>query len=281
MIEVEKKARFAESDKAHIIQTILAQPGVQDLGDNDTDSVFYLTDREQIKVQKQISKGRAKIAWKSGGNGGQSARREIEVPIAPADTEAAEALVEAMLPHATRFNASQQKRHDYRIDGIEIAVKWSVNWQDHIELELLVDDAAVIPNALAKLDALADTLGVQLMTEAEEKAFVAQILAGHMSQRGKLVRDKIPEIIRQQGREPKVRTLAAGEYRTELVKKLHEEVAEFTEDNNAEELADILEVVHALAQDIGLSLAELETVRANKVQERGDFSERTYINLIN
>lgn len=176
MIEVEKKARFAESDKAQIIQTILAQPDVQDLGDNDTDSVFYLTDREQIKVQKQISKGSAKIAWKSGGNAGQSARREIEVPIAPTDTQTAEALIEAMLPHAERFNASRQKRHDYRVGNIEIAVKWSNNWQDHLELEILVENEAAVSDALIRLDALANTLGIHLMTGAEESAYVASIV---------------------------------------------------------------------------------------------------------
>lgn len=63
------------------------------------------------------------------------------------------------------------------------------------------------------------------------------------------------------------------EYRTELVRKLHEEVAEFTEAESLEELADIQEVVLALA-DLLASRGALETERAAKAEKRGAFAER-------
>ncbi|MFJ3311112.1 nucleoside triphosphate pyrophosphohydrolase, partial [Streptomyces sp. NPDC086549] len=66
---------------------------------------------------------------------------------------------------------------------------------------------------------------------------------------GKLVRDGIPQIIREGGAEPVVYTAGPEEYRGRLRDKLGEEVAEFlTADEAAApgELADVLEAVRAL-----------------------------------
>jgi predicted house-cleaning noncanonical NTP pyrophosphatase (MazG superfamily) len=95
-----------------------------------------------------------------------------------------------------------------------------------------------------------------------------------MSQ-GKLVRDKIPQIIRAKGQMPIVYVADANEYRTSLRAKLREEVQEFLDsDHNLEELADILEVLYALAEDCGTDRQQLEKLRAAKAEERGGFSDR-------
>lgn len=89
---------------------------------------------------------------------------------------------------------------------------------------------------------------------------------------GKLVRDRIPDIIRQSGLRPCVHTAAPEEYRRRLRAKLQEEVAEFLDsdtDDAPEELADILEVVYTLAADLGLSPGQLEQLRERKAAERG------------
>jgi predicted house-cleaning noncanonical NTP pyrophosphatase (MazG superfamily) len=91
----------------------------------------------------------------------------------------------------------------------------------------------------------------------------------------KLVRDGIPEIIRASGGRPVIRTVGADEYRELLRAKLSEEVQEFLDsDADPEELADILEVVLALAEDIGISWGELDKIRAAKAEERGGFARR-------
>ncbi|WP_335977103.1 nucleoside triphosphate pyrophosphohydrolase [Streptomyces sp. CA2R106] len=98
-----------------------------------------------------------------------------------------------------------------------------------------------------------------------------------MNEHGKLVRDRIPQIIRENGAEPVVRTADAAEYRSRLRDKLGEEVAEFLAADDAEapeELADVLEVVHALAADLGLGPDQLEKLRAAKASERGGFTDR-------
>jgi predicted house-cleaning noncanonical NTP pyrophosphatase (MazG superfamily) len=95
-----------------------------------------------------------------------------------------------------------------------------------------------------------------------------------MSQ-GKLVRDKIPQIIRSTGLEPVIYTAGAEEYAARLRDKLREEVEEFiASDGDPEELADILEVLYALAGRAGIGPQQLERLRAAKAEDRGGFDDR-------
>jgi predicted house-cleaning noncanonical NTP pyrophosphatase (MazG superfamily) len=93
----------------------------------------------------------------------------------------------------------------------------------------------------------------------------------------KLVRDRVPQFIRAQGDEPIVRIADRGEYRELLCAKLVEEAHEVVMADDArlpEELADVLEVVLALAADLGFDAGGLERLRAAKATERGSFTER-------
>ena len=90
----------------------------------------------------------------------------------------------------------------------------------------------------------------------------------------KLVRDNIPEIIENAGKISHTRILDNNEYITELDRKLDEECAEFHKDKNVEELADIMEVVYALARAVGSSPDELERVRKDKADKRGGFEKK-------
>lgn len=90
----------------------------------------------------------------------------------------------------------------------------------------------------------------------------------------KLVRDKIPQIIEENGGKAETRILSDEEYRICLERKLDEEVAEYHRDQNAEELADILEVLYALASSIGCSREELMEIYQNKHEARGGFAEK-------
>lgn len=93
---------------------------------------------------------------------------------------------------------------------------------------------------------------------------------------GKLVRDKIPEIIKAAGKEPMVHTLSTEEYLSELDAKLNEEVAEYQADKSMEEMADILEVLFAICEARGHSIDELMEVKAKKQSERGAFKDNLH-----
>lgn len=93
----------------------------------------------------------------------------------------------------------------------------------------------------------------------------------------KLVRDKIPEIIRAAGEEPKTRILEDAEYLQALVKKLEEEYDEFQADMNVEELADLQEVILAFADALNITREQLEKVRLDKVAKRGAFAQKLFL----
>ncbi len=90
----------------------------------------------------------------------------------------------------------------------------------------------------------------------------------------KLVRDKIPQIIEAAGKTCSCSVLSEQEYLTLLDAKLNEEVAEYRESGALEELADILEVIRAIATARGSSIGEVEAVREAKREERGGFEQR-------
>ena len=93
----------------------------------------------------------------------------------------------------------------------------------------------------------------------------------------KLVRDKIPAIIAAQGELPHIRILEQEEYLQHLEAKLDEEAGEYHRDKNAEELADILEVVFALADSIGCSRENLMEICQRKHEARGGFRDRVFL----
>lgn len=98
-----------------------------------------------------------------------------------------------------------------------------------------------------------------------------------MTEFQKLVRDKIPDMIRKQGETAHIRILEDTEYRLALENKLNEEVAEFYESKTLEELADVLEVVYALAESQGASVQDLLKVYEKKHSERGGFSKKIFL----
>jgi predicted house-cleaning noncanonical NTP pyrophosphatase (MazG superfamily) len=93
----------------------------------------------------------------------------------------------------------------------------------------------------------------------------------------KLVRDKIPEIIKANGSRPITRILDDKEYLKELIEKVREETAEFEAEPSLEELADIQEVLMALLKTLGSNRKDLEKVRAAKAAERGGFAKKIFL----
>lgn len=97
---------------------------------------------------------------------------------------------------------------------------------------------------------------------------------------GKLVRDRIPEIIAADGRVPRTRVLGASEYQDALLAKLGEETEELRTAPAAErigELADLQEVLDAVAHSYGYSRAEIDAAAARKRERRGGFNDRIWL----
>ena len=90
----------------------------------------------------------------------------------------------------------------------------------------------------------------------------------------KLVRDRIPEIIKADGKTCICETLSHEDYLRLLDEKLNEELAEYQASKSLEELADLLEVMQAVVKARGWTEEELEQVRADKVAKRGGFEKK-------
>ena len=96
----------------------------------------------------------------------------------------------------------------------------------------------------------------------------------------KLVRDKIPQIIEGSGKTCITRSLSDAEYLAALDAKLQEELNEYQADKSMEELADLLEVMMAVAEARGHTFAEVEALRREKAEKRGGFRERIWLESV-
>ncbi|MFH7834733.1 phosphoribosyl-ATP pyrophosphohydrolase [Bacillus luti] len=97
----------------------------------------------------------------------------------------------------------------------------------------------------------------------------------------KLIRNKIPQIIKSNGKTPTTRILSEEEYIKEICKKTQEELTEYleadTKEHKLEELSDLLELINALAEHEGTTLEEINNIRKKKAEERGGFSDRVFL----
>lgn len=97
----------------------------------------------------------------------------------------------------------------------------------------------------------------------------------------KLVRDRIPEIIKENGEAPVTRVLSESEYKEALAEKLSEESEEVAEASTREavmkELADVLEVVEAAVSAWGIDQETIQAYKKKKRDKRGGFTERIYL----
>lgn len=96
----------------------------------------------------------------------------------------------------------------------------------------------------------------------------------------KLIRDKIPEIISAASKSFDTHIATEEEYTNGLEAKLNEEVLEYLEDKNLEELADIMEVVFALARNLGYSEDDLIQKRNEKRDNRGGFHDKLILEKV-
>jgi predicted house-cleaning noncanonical NTP pyrophosphatase (MazG superfamily) len=100
---------------------------------------------------------------------------------------------------------------------------------------------------------------------------------------GKLVRDRIPEIIEADGRTAKVRVLNESELVPALIAKLAEEADELNRarpEDRLGELADIREVLSALVEALGYTEEQVDEATRTKRAKRGGFSRRLWLDEV-
>ena len=93
----------------------------------------------------------------------------------------------------------------------------------------------------------------------------------------KLVRDRIPEIIKKKGGNPIIHIADKKEYWQKLKEKLEEEFKEFSKDENIEEMADIVEIIDAIIDYKKFNRKKLEVIKKKKAKERGAFKKKVIL----
>lgn len=89
----------------------------------------------------------------------------------------------------------------------------------------------------------------------------------------KLVRDKIPSILDNKGIKYLITYTDENNHLFYLLKKLIEEAHELSRDKDIEELADVMEVLLAIGEELGYSLEDILINMVAKRDERGGFNE--------
>lgn len=100
----------------------------------------------------------------------------------------------------------------------------------------------------------------------------------------KLIRSKIPARMKDEGVDVNSNSLSESEYLSELKKKIIEEAREVhdaeSKDDLITELADVMEVIYALAEASEISVEEIEAAKLKKCEVNGYFLPENYINYI-
>lgn len=145
-------------------------------------------------------------------------------------------------------------------DGEDISAE---DWFSYEEVRRLALDGAMQEDRVAMV----------LMRWLEER------VGFEPAKNGKLVRDKIPEIIRSNGEEPICRILDDQEYLKALFDKLCEEADELRESQgDIGERADVAEVLKSLDKSLGFSEEMIEEARVKKAEQRGGFESKIFLN---
>jgi predicted house-cleaning noncanonical NTP pyrophosphatase (MazG superfamily) len=96
----------------------------------------------------------------------------------------------------------------------------------------------------------------------------------------KLVRDKIPNIIKEDGKNPIIHIANEEEYWEKIKEKLNEEVDEFLKESNEEEISDILEVIDAICKFKEFDENEINKIKKQKAEKRGRFDNKIILDEV-
>lgn len=145
-----------------------------DLGVDDKDVYFFILKDKLFKVVNNVNKKTAKIVLKLTKIGHGTHFEEIEINIKQVDFEKATGMFKK-LDFSDKIMRTYQKRHNFDLNGVEVALKWSEIWGYHIELEKIIHNIKSKALAEEKIKTVADELKIKLMSEKELRDFIKKI----------------------------------------------------------------------------------------------------------
>lgn len=173
-IEIELRAMFDE-EKFNSLKNFLDK-NAEYLGQDDKNVHFYIFPDKLLKISDNISKNSAKLTLKLNRIGQGTDFEEIEFPIEKSDVEKAIKMFNA-LEMTDNVISSFQFRHNYIFKDVELALKYSLDWKYHLELEIVVEKESQKEEAEKKIHEVAKELDVKIMSEKELKEFIKKLEA--------------------------------------------------------------------------------------------------------
>tara|TARA_B100000131_G_scaffold295127_1_gene311847 strand:- start:9490 stop:9804 length:315 start_codon:yes stop_codon:yes gene_type:complete len=101
-----------------------------------------------------------------------------------------------------------------------------------------------------------------------------------MSQNVKLVRDKIPEIIKASGARCEYYVAESPEYETRLYEKMREELDEFIDEPCIEEAGDMYEVFLSMLRFHKIDICDVIFAAVAKKEKRGGFLKKIVLESV-
>ena len=96
----------------------------------------------------------------------------------------------------------------------------------------------------------------------------------------KLIRDKIPELIEESGRQVSTKKLSQEEYLQALIDKIVEEINDYRSSENEEEIADIYEVLDCLVELKEYEPMHIDYLRMKKRDAQGSYKDRILLEYV-
>ncbi len=149
----------------------------ENLGENNKHTFHFILSDKLVNVTDLQSKNSAKIVLKLGKIGKDSHFEEVEIPIEQKYYDKAVYLFKSL--GVGDIIESVQTRTDYKYKEVELAVKYSLEWGYHVELERVVDESSDMEVEKNKIFEVANELGLKILTDEELRKITSDIEAKH------------------------------------------------------------------------------------------------------
>jgi predicted adenylyl cyclase CyaB len=162
-IEVEIRGLLNDLEYDQIIKFLDQNGTNKEIDDRKT--TFFIMPDKTLKISEKVSKGKAKISLKMGDIVKDASQTEYEIDIKPSEFNLAEQIFLNL--GFDQIQHTEQKRINYSYAGVEFAIKWSVDWGYHFEMEKMLSNEDSVDEARNELNELAKQLNLTVMSEEE------------------------------------------------------------------------------------------------------------------
>lgn len=174
-IEVEIRGLLTEEQYARIISFLDKNAEEKEVDDRKT--IFFMIPDKTLKVTNYLGKGKAKIALKVGHFVTEISQKEYELYIGPDQFDIAIEIFKNLGFDKTQN--TEQKRINYKYRNCEIAIKWSLDWGYHFEMEKVIGASENQAQVREELISIASELGLKIMSDQQFAKFVEEIDKKH------------------------------------------------------------------------------------------------------